>query len=183
MVSAPVVLGGGSSCDETGAGIVRDGKPLAHVLASSVDEHARFGGVVPEIAARPHLQAFTPVVRQALPEAGLRLGQADAVAVSTGPASPAPSTGCTTSPGDVTTLIMVGGVAATSRVRRVSAARGDRRPSGRPLLAAHLGPRGDTLRFCEQAGWTAAPPRAVACEPRGVPRPRHPVRHRACGPL
>ncbi|MEU2077894.1 tRNA (adenosine(37)-N6)-threonylcarbamoyltransferase complex transferase subunit TsaD [Streptomyces sp. NPDC013489] len=80
-----MVLGIESSCDETGAGIVRDGKLLAHVVASSMDEHALFGGVVPEIAARAHLQAFNPVVREALDQAGLRLGQIDAVAVTTGP--------------------------------------------------------------------------------------------------
>ncbi len=84
-MSGPVVLGIESSCDETGAGIVQDGKLLAHVVASSMDEHARFGGVVPEIASRAHLQAFTPVVREALAEAGLRLAQIDAVAVTTGP--------------------------------------------------------------------------------------------------
>ncbi|MFC9388926.1 tRNA (adenosine(37)-N6)-threonylcarbamoyltransferase complex transferase subunit TsaD [Streptomyces venezuelae] len=84
-MGGPVVLGIESSCDETGAGIVRNGKLLAHVVASSMDEHARFGGVVPEIAARAHLQSFNPVVRQALDQAGLRLGQIDAVAVTTGP--------------------------------------------------------------------------------------------------
>ncbi|MFI1872248.1 tRNA (adenosine(37)-N6)-threonylcarbamoyltransferase complex transferase subunit TsaD [Streptomyces venezuelae] len=80
-----VVLGIESSCDETGAGIVRDGELLAHVVASSMDEHARYGGVVPEIAARAHLHAFRPVVRRALDQAGLRLAQIDAVAVTTGP--------------------------------------------------------------------------------------------------
>ncbi|MGX2992985.1 tRNA (adenosine(37)-N6)-threonylcarbamoyltransferase complex transferase subunit TsaD [Streptomyces sp. JNUCC 64] len=84
-MGGPVVLGVESSCDETGVGIVRDGKLLAHVVASSMDEHARFGGVVPEIASRAHLQAFTPVVRQALAEAGMGLGRIDAVAVTTGP--------------------------------------------------------------------------------------------------
>lgn len=84
-MSAPVVLGIESSCDETGAGIVQNGTLLAHVVASSMDEHARFGGVVPEIASRAHLQAFTPVVREALAQAGLRLRQIDAVAVTTGP--------------------------------------------------------------------------------------------------
>lgn len=80
-----MVLGLESSCDETGAGIVRDGRLLAHVVASSMDEHARFGGVVPEIAARAHLHAFNPVVRQALDQAGLRMSQLDAIAVTTGP--------------------------------------------------------------------------------------------------
>ncbi|MEV7729737.1 tRNA (adenosine(37)-N6)-threonylcarbamoyltransferase complex transferase subunit TsaD [Streptomyces sp. NPDC087917] len=80
-----VVLGIESSCDETGAGLVRDGRLLGHALASSMDEHARFGGVVPEIAARAHLQSFTPVVRQALDRAGLRMSDIGAVAVTTGP--------------------------------------------------------------------------------------------------
>ncbi|MEV7611948.1 tRNA (adenosine(37)-N6)-threonylcarbamoyltransferase complex transferase subunit TsaD [Streptomyces sp. NPDC089799] len=84
-MAGPVVLGIESSCDETGAGIVQDGRLLAHVVASSMDEHARFGGVVPEIAARAHLHSFNPVVRQALHQAGLRAGQLDAVAVTTGP--------------------------------------------------------------------------------------------------
>ncbi|WP_032750348.1 tRNA (adenosine(37)-N6)-threonylcarbamoyltransferase complex transferase subunit TsaD [Streptomyces sp. NRRL F-5702] len=80
-----MVLGVESSCDETGVGIVSGGRLLAHVVASSMDEHARFGGVVPEIAARAHLQAFTPVVREALAQAGIGLRGVDAVAVTTGP--------------------------------------------------------------------------------------------------
>ncbi|MEV5918544.1 tRNA (adenosine(37)-N6)-threonylcarbamoyltransferase complex transferase subunit TsaD [Streptomyces griseoincarnatus] len=80
-----VVLGIESSCDETGAGLVRDGRLLGHAVASSMDEHARFGGVVPEIASRAHLQALRPVVGQALGEAGLRLSDVGAVAVTTGP--------------------------------------------------------------------------------------------------
>ncbi|MFF8831207.1 tRNA (adenosine(37)-N6)-threonylcarbamoyltransferase complex transferase subunit TsaD [Streptomyces sp. NPDC015131] len=85
MAAEPIVLGIESSCDETGAGIVSGGRLLAHVVASSMDEHARFGGVVPEIAARAHLHSFDPVVREALGQAGLRPGQIDAVAVTTGP--------------------------------------------------------------------------------------------------
>jgi N6-L-threonylcarbamoyladenine synthase len=84
-VSSPIVLGIESSCDETGAGLVRDGRLLGHALASSMDEHARYGGVVPEIASRAHLHALRPVVRQALDEAGLRLSDIGAVAVTTGP--------------------------------------------------------------------------------------------------
>lgn len=80
-----VVLGIESSCDETGAGLVRDGRLLGHALASSMDEHARFGGVVPEIAARAHVHSLRPVIRQALDHAGLRLSHIDAVAVTTGP--------------------------------------------------------------------------------------------------
>ncbi|KOT81597.1 O-sialoglycoprotein endopeptidase [Streptomyces rimosus subsp. pseudoverticillatus] len=74
-----------SSCDETGAGLVRDGRLLGHAVASSMDEHARYGGVVPEIAARAHVHSLTPVVRRALDEAGLTMGDIGAVAVTTGP--------------------------------------------------------------------------------------------------
>ncbi|MFE0100533.1 tRNA (adenosine(37)-N6)-threonylcarbamoyltransferase complex transferase subunit TsaD [Streptomyces sp. NPDC059009] len=81
----PVVLGIESSCDETGAGLVRDGRLLGHAVASSMDAHARYGGVVPEIAARAHLHALRPVVQQALDEAGLGLCDIGAVAVTTGP--------------------------------------------------------------------------------------------------
>ncbi|MEU3501131.1 tRNA (adenosine(37)-N6)-threonylcarbamoyltransferase complex transferase subunit TsaD [Streptomyces hundungensis] len=81
----PVVLGIESSCDETGAGLVRGGRLLGHAVASSMDEHARYGGVVPEIAARAHVHSFTPVVQLALEQAGLRARDIDAVAVTTGP--------------------------------------------------------------------------------------------------
>ncbi|MGW1073772.1 tRNA (adenosine(37)-N6)-threonylcarbamoyltransferase complex transferase subunit TsaD [Streptomyces sp. NPDC002537] len=82
---SPVVLGIESSCDETGAGLVRDGRLLGHAVASSMDEHARFGGVVPEIAARAHVHAAAPVVHAALADAGLSMRDIDAVAVTTGP--------------------------------------------------------------------------------------------------
>ncbi|MEV7341753.1 tRNA (adenosine(37)-N6)-threonylcarbamoyltransferase complex transferase subunit TsaD [Streptomyces sp. NPDC093544] len=81
----PIVLGIESSCDETGAGLVRNGRLLGHAVASSMDEHARFGGVVPEIAARAHVHAVRPVIQRALDEAGLRLADIGAVAVTTGP--------------------------------------------------------------------------------------------------
>ncbi|MEV7190508.1 tRNA (adenosine(37)-N6)-threonylcarbamoyltransferase complex transferase subunit TsaD [Streptomyces sp. NPDC093510] len=84
-MGSPVVLGIESSCDETGAGLVRAGRLLGHAVASSMDEHARYGGVVPEIAARAHVHALTPVVRRALDEAGLRMSDIGAVAVTTGP--------------------------------------------------------------------------------------------------
>ncbi|MFB7597491.1 tRNA (adenosine(37)-N6)-threonylcarbamoyltransferase complex transferase subunit TsaD [Streptomyces sp. NPDC056160] len=84
-MGSPIVLGIESSCDETGAGLVRDGRLLGHAVASSMDEHARYGGVVPEIAARAHLHALRPVVRRALEEAGLRLADVGTVAVTTGP--------------------------------------------------------------------------------------------------
>ncbi|GHF36983.1 tRNA N6-adenosine threonylcarbamoyltransferase [Kitasatospora xanthocidica] len=85
MAGPPVVLGIESSCDETGAGLVRDGVLLGHAVASSMDEHARYGGVVPEIAARAHVHAMAPVVQEALDRAGLALTDIGAVAVTTGP--------------------------------------------------------------------------------------------------
>lgn len=81
----PLVLGIETSCDETGIGIVRGTTLLANVISSSMAEHARFGGVVPEIAARAHLEALTPAITAALAEAGVTLQQLDAVAVTSGP--------------------------------------------------------------------------------------------------
>jgi N6-L-threonylcarbamoyladenine synthase len=82
---APLVLGIETSCDETGVGIVRGRVLLADAVASSVDEHARFGGVVPEVASRAHLEALVPTVERACRDAGVRLGDVDAVAVTAGP--------------------------------------------------------------------------------------------------
>ncbi len=79
------VLGIETSCDETGIGIVRGTTMLANVISSSMDEHARFGGVVPEVAARAHLEAIEPALRQALAEAGVTLAEIDAIAVTSGP--------------------------------------------------------------------------------------------------
>ena len=62
-MNAPLVLGIESSCDETGVGIVRGTTLLANVIASSMDEHARYGGVVPEVAARAHLEALQPALQ------------------------------------------------------------------------------------------------------------------------
>jgi len=81
----PLVLGIETSCDETGIGIVRGTTLLADAVASSVDEHARFGGVVPEVASRAHLEAMVPTVRRALEIAGVELTDLDAVAVTSGP--------------------------------------------------------------------------------------------------
>ena len=85
MSSEPLVLGIETSCDETGIGIVRGSTMLANEIASSVQEHARFGGVVPEVASRAHLEALVPSVERALATAGVRLGEIDAVAVTAGP--------------------------------------------------------------------------------------------------
>ena len=80
-----IVLGIETSCDETGIGIVRGNRLLANVIASSMDEHARFGGVVPEVAARAHLEALTPALEQAIREAGISFADVDAIAVTNGP--------------------------------------------------------------------------------------------------
>ncbi|MBO1903034.1 tRNA (adenosine(37)-N6)-threonylcarbamoyltransferase complex transferase subunit TsaD [Leucobacter weissii] len=85
MSAEPVVLGIETSCDETGVGIVRGRVLLANAVASSMDEHARFGGVVPEIAARAHLESLTPTIERAVADAGIRLDDLDAVAVTCGP--------------------------------------------------------------------------------------------------
>jgi len=84
-VSEPLVLGIETSCDETGIGIVRGTTVLANVIASSMDEHARFGGVVPEIAARAHLEALVPALTEALRIADVTLDDLDAIAVTSGP--------------------------------------------------------------------------------------------------
>ncbi|MDX6253771.1 MAG: tRNA N6-adenosine threonylcarbamoyltransferase [Frankiales bacterium] len=84
-MTAPLVLGIETSCDETGVGLVRGRELLVDQVASSVEEHARFGGVVPEVASRAHLEAMVPTVRRALDRAGVTLGQVDAIAVTAGP--------------------------------------------------------------------------------------------------
>ena len=81
----PLVLGIETSCDETGIGIVRGRTLLADAVASSVDDHARFGGVVPEVASRAHLEAMVPTVERACETAGIELADVDAIAVTSGP--------------------------------------------------------------------------------------------------
>lgn len=81
----PLVLGIETSCDETGVGIVRGTTLLADAVASSVAEHERFGGVVPEVASRAHLEAMVPTIRRACETAGIALGDVDAIAVTAGP--------------------------------------------------------------------------------------------------
>ena len=89
MTAGPIVLGIETSCDETGVGLVRmtaqGPELLGHAVASSQDEHARFGGVVPEIASRAHLEAMVPTVRAAFGNAGIDPRDVTAVAVTAGP--------------------------------------------------------------------------------------------------
>lgn len=84
-MTEPLVLGLESSCDETGVGIVRGRTLLANEVASSVDLHVRFGGVVPEVASRAHLSALVPALERAAATADIDLADLDAVAVTAGP--------------------------------------------------------------------------------------------------
>lgn len=85
MTDRPLVLGIETSCDETGVGVVHGTTLLADAIASSVEEHARFGGVVPEVASRAHLEAMVPTVQRALNTAGVKATDVDAIAVTAGP--------------------------------------------------------------------------------------------------
>ena len=81
-----MILGLETSCDETAAALIsRDGVIRANVVSSQADLHARYGGVVPEVASRRHLELVTPVVREAFAEADAELDDVDLVAVTTGP--------------------------------------------------------------------------------------------------
>ena len=84
-MSEPLILGIESSCDETGVGIVRGHDLLANEVASSVEKHVRYGGVVPEVASRAHLQAMVPALQRALAKADIDLTEVDAIAVTAGP--------------------------------------------------------------------------------------------------
>jgi len=85
-VSEGLILGIESSCDETAAAVVAGGRRvLSSVIASQVDLHKKYGGVVPEIASRKHLELILPVVREALDQAGTTLAEIDAIAVTHGP--------------------------------------------------------------------------------------------------
>src|SRR5215467_1556118 len=80
------ILGIESSCDETAAAVVADGREiLSSVVASQIDVHRKYGGVVPELASREHLRQIVPVVREALEQAGTRLPDVDAIGVTQGP--------------------------------------------------------------------------------------------------
>ena len=81
-----IILAVETSCDETSVAIVKDGSNiLANVIASQVEIHARYGGIVPEVASRQHMLTIVPVSEQAFKEAGIDKGQLDAVAVTKGP--------------------------------------------------------------------------------------------------
>ena len=92
----PLVLGIETSCDETGVAVVRVGPEATELLfdavASSMDEHARFGGIIPEIASRAHLEAMIPTIEHALAGAGVGLPAIDAIAVTAGPGLVGPLT-------------------------------------------------------------------------------------------
>jgi N6-L-threonylcarbamoyladenine synthase len=88
MTSAPPqrILGIESSCDETAAAVVEDGRAiLSMIVASQLDVHSKYGGVVPELASREHLRAIVPVVREAMERSGCGWDSLDAVAVTQGP--------------------------------------------------------------------------------------------------
>ena len=81
-----ITLGIESSCDETAVGIVANGREvLANVISSQIDIHTKFGGVVPEIASRRHLENINGVIEQALHEAGITIGEVDLIGVTYGP--------------------------------------------------------------------------------------------------
>ena len=118
------VLGFETSCDETGIGIVRDGVLLADALATSIEEHARFGGVVPEVAARAHVEAMVPTVhRGAGHRRASRAAEIDAVAVTEGPGLAGP--------------LMVGVAAAKAYALGLGRAALRRAPSGGPRRRRH----------------------------------------------
>jgi N6-L-threonylcarbamoyladenine synthase len=84
-VRQPLILGLETSCDETGIAVVRGSEVLSNVLATQVDDHARFGGVVPEVAARAHVEAIRSLTHRALRDAGVHSMDLDAVAATRGP--------------------------------------------------------------------------------------------------
>jgi N6-L-threonylcarbamoyladenine synthase len=84
-MTEPLVLGIETSCDETGVAVLEGFEVRSFVLASQTEEHARFGGVVPEVAARAHVEAIRPLVHQAVVRAGIHPDQLDAIAATRGP--------------------------------------------------------------------------------------------------
>ena len=81
-----LIMGIESSCDETSVSIISDGKTiLSNIISSQISTHREFGGVVPEIASRQHLEAINSVMQSALDEASVTLADIDAIAVTAGP--------------------------------------------------------------------------------------------------
>ncbi len=124
-----IVLGIESSCDETAVALVReDGHVLAQALASQLEEHRAYGGVVPEIAARAHLQQISALHARAMRESGVTLGEVDAIAATTGPG-------------------LIGGVIVGAMFAKALAAASDK-----PWLAInHLEGHALTVRLTHQA--------------------------------
>ena len=91
-MGSPLVLGIETSCDETGVALVRGDRLLVDSVASSMEEHARYGGIIPEVASRAHLEAMIPTLRRALETAEVELADVDAVAVTAGPGLVGPLT-------------------------------------------------------------------------------------------
>ncbi len=89
---APLILGIETSCDETGVALVRGRELLVDTVASSMDEHARFGGIIPEVASRAHLEAMVPTITATLGAVDVDLGEVDAIAVTAGPGLVGPLT-------------------------------------------------------------------------------------------
>jgi N6-L-threonylcarbamoyladenine synthase len=88
----PLVLGIETSCDETGVALVRGDELLVDTVASSMEEHARYGGIIPEVASRAHLEAMIPTIQTALGRADVDLSEVDAIAVTAGPGLVGPLT-------------------------------------------------------------------------------------------
>jgi N6-L-threonylcarbamoyladenine synthase len=91
-MAEPLVLGIETSCDETGVALVRGNELLVDAVASSMEEHARYGGIIPEVASRAHLEAMIPTIQRALGEADIDLSEVDAIAVTAGPGLVGPLT-------------------------------------------------------------------------------------------
>ena len=87
MAEEPLVIGIETSCDETGVGIVAGHRLLANTIASSADEHARFGGIVPEVASRAHLEAMVPTLERACSNQVLTQSLVDRIYIAYGAAS------------------------------------------------------------------------------------------------
>ena len=87
-MQAMTVLAIETSCDETSAAVVRDGRILSNAVSSQVELHAEYGGVVPELAAREHLKNLLPIAKAALGDAKVSADQLDAVAATQGPGLP-----------------------------------------------------------------------------------------------